>query len=147
MEKSLSIKYFGYVFLFVGITMFFISLKETIEIYEITSQNNIIQCEIIGERFSQFSKEDVYVYTVQYKVDGKIYLINTENNSNFQKYFKGQKLTLFYDISNPTNAVVNNWDEIYGGQIISYFLALVFVLFSLIFIKFHKGFLKIFKPE
>lgn len=140
-------KYSGYIFVLVGIVLLSFQTKETYKVYEIVSENNLVNCIVKGERLSKYSKEEIYVYTIEYIVNRKKYHIDTRNNSSYQEYSIGEKLTIFYSFKNPENAVVNNWDELYGGQVIGYSLSSIFLLVGLICTIFSKKLSKIFRPE
>lgn len=140
-------KYTGYIFIVVGLVLLSLQAKETYKIHKVVSENNLINCAIIGERLSKYSKEEIYVYTIEYVISGKKYHTDTKNNSSHQEYSVGQELTIFYSSKNPEKAVLNNWDELYGGQVIGYSLSGVFLIAGLICALFSEQLSKIFKPR
>lgn len=140
-------KYVGYIFVIIGISLYVNAGIESYHIQKIIGEGNLIECEVVDERLSMYSKEHIYVYTIKYNIRDKFYKTDTKNNSSIQEYTIGDKLTLYYSKENPDEVVINNWDEKYGGQVIRYILASIFFIVGLICAIFNKVLVKMFIPE
>jgi hypothetical protein len=90
MVNKVITKYTGYIFIVVSLVFLIFLVNETNKIHKVVSENNLIKCTIISERFSEYSKEDIYCYTIEYIVNGKKYHTYTKNNSSNRKYKVGQ---------------------------------------------------------
>ncbi|MGM3305616.1 DUF3592 domain-containing protein [Anabaena sp. WFMT] len=59
---------------------------------------------------------------------GKLTTFESNTSNNLPSYTKGQQVEVLYNHENPQSAMINSWDEIWGGLTFATGLSSVFVL-------------------
>ena len=131
MTKGL-IKFIGGFLVLIGVIILISSIMHSVSVITTMSYGNKIKGVVTNERLVINNETEHYVYSISFVSDSLTYTVKTKNNSSSKKYKIGENVQLYVDENSPYNAVIDNDDEKYRGQIIRYSLSFIFLIFGII---------------